>query len=223
MAHGDPARAPVVRGSPRGGHYQLTRLAIALGPRNPIVRAMLRRACRQHGVGLRFTDTVVDIDMGDHLIRISARHFGYAPPLAAKFDHYFSQVEPSSAGSSLVVDYSALRLQKYRASRLEFEINSVPEEESAIDDYFHWYRPGAGDIVFDLGAYCGVSTHFLSRCVGEAGRVYAFEPDATSHALLLRNVERHGLRNVIPLRLAVLEGNDGDGERGRDDHARRRL
>jgi len=212
-----------------GAHYQMTRLAIALGPRNPLVRVMLQRACRPHGADLRFADSVVDIVKGDHVIRISARHFGYAPPLAAKFDHYFSQVEPSPDGSSLVVDYSAPRLQKYRASGLEFEVNSVPEEETAIDEYFRWYRPGPGDIVFDLGAYCGVSTYFLSQCVGVTGRVYAFEPDATSHALLLRNMERHQLNNVIPLRLAVAatsgraEFLDGDRERGRDDHAGRSV
>lgn len=142
-----------------GAHYQMTRLAIGLGPGNPLVRVMLRRACRRHGVELRFADSVVDIVKGDHVIRISARQFGYAPSLAAKFDHYFEQVEPTALDGSLIVDYSAPRLQRYRVSGLEFEVNSVPEEEDAIEEYFHWYRPGEGDAVFDLGAYCGVSTY----------------------------------------------------------------
>lgn len=184
-------------------HYQLTRLAIALGPSNPFVRVRLRAACRQYGTSLRFAGTVLDIAKADHVIRISARQFGYAPSLAMKFDHYFGQVEPTAINGSLVVDYSAPGLQRYRVSGLEFEVTSVPEEEDAVEEYFRWYRPGEGDVVFDLGAYCGLSTYVLSRCVGKSGHVYAFEPDDTSHRLLLRNIERHALGNVTPLRLAV--------------------
>ena len=154
-------------------HYQLTRLAIALGPHNRIVQTLLWRRCRRFGVALRFSSAAVDIVQADRVIRISPRNWIYAPSIAERFDSYFSQVEPTLHGSSHVVDYSGPRLQKYRSSGLEFEINSFPEEDSAIDDYFHWYRPKEGDVVFDLGAYCGVSTYFFSRSVGESGRVYA--------------------------------------------------
>jgi methyltransferase, FkbM family len=150
-----------------------------------------------------FSSAAVDIVKGDRVIRISPRNWVYAPSLASSFDAYFGQVEPTPHGSSLVVDYSVPRLQKYVSTGLEFEINSIPEEDSAIEDYFHWYRPREGDVVFDIGAYCGVSTYFFSKCVGESGHVYSFEPDASSYALLLRNIERHELRNVTPLPLAV--------------------
>ena len=186
-----------------GAHYQMTRLAIALGPGNPAVRLVLRRQCRAHGIELRFRGPAVEIARDGRVIRIAAGQFGYAPAIAAKFDHYFGQVEPAESNGSLVVDYSAPRLQRYRASGLEFEVSSVPEEEDAIKEYFRWYRPAEGDTVFDLGAYCGVSAYALSRAAGDEGRVFAFEPDEGSHVLLLRNIERHGLRNVVPLRLAV--------------------
>jgi FkbM family methyltransferase len=184
-------------------HYQLTRLAIALGPRNPVIQALSRRRCAPFGAGLKFSATAVDIVKGNRVIRIAPKNWLYAPSIAQSFDSYFSQVEPTAEGDSLVVDYSGPRLQKYRTSGLEFEINSFPEEDSAIDDYFHWYRPTEGDVVFDLGAYCGVSTYAFSKSVGESGRVYSFEPDASSYALLLRNIDRHQLQNVTPMRLAV--------------------
>jgi len=184
-------------------HYQVTRLAIALGPANPFVRFLVRRTCARHGVTVGFSGAAVDIVKGDRVIRISPRNWVYAPSLASSFDAYFGQVEPTPHGSSLVVDYSVPRLQKYVSTGLEFEINSIPEEDSTIEDYFHWYRPGEGDVVFDIGAYCGVSTYFFSKCVGESGHVYSFEPDASSYALLLRNIDRHELRNVTPLPLAV--------------------
>jgi FkbM family methyltransferase len=184
-------------------HYQLTRLAISLGPDNPFVRSLVRRRCARFRVAVEFSSAAVDIVKVDRVIRISPKNWIYAPSIAGSFDSYFGQVEPTRHGSSLVVDYSGPRLQKYRSSGLEFEINSFPEEDSAIEDYFRWYRPKDGDVVFDLGAYCGVSTYFFSKSVGESGRVYSFEPDASSHALLLRNIDRHQLRNVTPLRLAV--------------------
>jgi FkbM family methyltransferase len=184
-------------------HYMLTRLAIALGPGNPFVRALARRGCAPHGVALNFSSGAVDLVKANQIIRISPKQWIYAPSIAASFDSYFGQVEPTPEAGTLVVDYSGPRLQKYRSSGLEFEINSFPEEDSAIEDYFHWYRPKEGDVVFDLGAYCGVSTYAFAKCVGPSGHVYSFEPDATSHALLLRNIERHQLRNVTPLRLAI--------------------
>jgi FkbM family methyltransferase len=184
-------------------HYQLTRLAITLGPDNPFVRFLLRRACAQRGVGVEFSSDALDLVKADCVIRISPKNWIYAPSIASSFDAYFGQVEATPNGAALVVDYSGPRLQKYRSSGLEFEINSFPEEDSAIEDYFRWYRPKEGDVVFDLGAYCGVSTYVFSKAVGESGRVYSFEPDAGSYALLLRNVNRHQLRNVIPLQFAV--------------------
>lgn len=184
-------------------HYLLTRLAIAIGPGNPLVRTALRRQCATSGVAVEFSSAAVDLVKSEQVIRISAKNWLYAPSIAASFDAYFRQVEPTREGSSLVVDYSGPRLHKYRSSGLEFEINSFPEEDSAIEDYFHWYRPNEGDVVFDLGAYCGVSTYAFSKCVGKSGRVISFEPDASSYALLLRNIDRHRLQNVTPLQLAI--------------------
>jgi FkbM family methyltransferase len=86
---------------------------------------------------------------------------------------------------------------------LEFELASLPEEMEALEGYFRWYRPRPGDIVFDVGAYCGVSTYLFSKQVEPQGKVVSFEPDATNFALLQRNVDRHGLSNVVPLNLAI--------------------
>jgi len=57
-------------------------------------------------------------------------------------------------------------VQRYAKSGLEFEMASFPEEEDAIEEYFRWYRPKSGDLVFDMGAHCGVSTYWLSKLVG---------------------------------------------------------
>ncbi|MGH0029495.1 MAG: FkbM family methyltransferase [Myxococcota bacterium] len=87
----------------------------------------------------------------------------------------------------------------------------------------HWFvqslRPG--DVVVDVGANVGYYTLIASRLVGETGRVYAFEPDPESFALLTRNVRESGLDNVVleqkgvsdragTLELYLSESNRGD-------------
>lgn len=183
--------------------YRTTRAAIVLGPNNWMVQVALRLACRRHGVELRFRGPVIDLVRDRRVMRVAAQHFGYTPTLAATFDLYHEQVEPTSVGRLQIVDYSRPRLQQYRRSGLEFEITSFPEEEETVHDYFRWYHAKPGDLVFDIGAHCGVSTYALSRAVGEGGRVVAFEPDPANYELLLRNIARHGLNNVTALRIAV--------------------
>ncbi len=189
-------------------HYQLTRVAISLGADNPLVKWLLRLECRRHGATLRFSDHVLDVCKGNRVIRISAKHFVYARDMARSFDQYFGQVVPTSRDGVLIVDYSYPHLQRYSKANLDFELSSFPEEEQTIESYFRWYRPRPGDTVFDMGAYCGISAYYLSKCVAPSGKVYAFEPDPVNYFLLRRNIERHALLNVVPLQIAVA-GSDG--------------
>jgi len=181
-------------------HYKLTEMAIRMGPNSPIVRAILKLRCRP--ALLKFHDCKVDICVGERIIRIADKHFPYATDMAVNFQSYFSQVDSEQQGTVHVVDYSGPKLQKY-ASGLAFEIASIPEETEAIESYFRWYRPKAGDTVYDMGAYCGVSTYSFSKCVGPSGTVFAFEPDPLNYALLQKNIERHKLQNVVPVPLAI--------------------
>src|SRR6266851_5548853 len=56
-----------------------------------------------------------------------------------------------------------------------------------------------GEQVLDVGANIGVWTHALSTAVGQEGLVWSFEPVPETFALLRLNVERFGLRNVVPI------------------------
>lgn len=80
---------------------------------------------------------------------------------------------------------------------------------------------GPGQRALDVGANIGYFTLLFAGQVGPAGRVYAFEPDATNFSLLARNVEANGYRNVTavnravwdrsgPLQLFLSEDNRGD-------------
>jgi len=60
-----------------------------------------------------------------------------------------------------------------------------------------------GGCVLDVGAQIGLFTLRAARRVGTQGRVIALEPEASNHALLLRNVALNRLRNVTVLRKAA--------------------
>lgn len=60
-----------------------------------------------------------------------------------------------------------------------------------------------GMTVVDAGAHVGYFTLLAAGLVGETGRVYAFEPEPENYALLVKNVEVNGYRNVVCLQRAV--------------------
>jgi FkbM family methyltransferase len=60
-----------------------------------------------------------------------------------------------------------------------------------------------GDVALDIGANIGYYTLILARLVGDGGRVFAFEPDPDNFALLKKNVETNGYKNVVLVQKAV--------------------
>ena len=188
----------------RGVLWRLaTKVAIRLGARNPLIFTMLARRCRAYGTTLRVRDEGLEIVQGERVVRLAAGDIQWVPTIAQSFKTYHGAVVPEQQGEYLVVDYSQTRPQRYARSGLVFEMSGVPEEPDAIEAYFRWYRPSPGEVVFDVGANCGVSTYYLSHCVGPTGRVYAFEPDPLTYELLLRSIAAHGLCNVVPLHFAL--------------------
>jgi FkbM family methyltransferase len=55
----------------------------------------------------------------------------------------------------------------------------------------------------DIGAQIGYYSLISRSLVGETGRVYAFEPNASNFNLLSKNIKLNEFRNVLPVRMAV--------------------
>jgi len=103
----------------------------------------------------------------------------------------------------------ALQVQEGLAEGLWFDLNPKVDR--------HYYRGTteqpvqetlrrmvqAGMVIYDVGANIGFFSLLMSRFVGEAGRVFAFEPDPEMFGELSRNVSRNGCQNVIALQAAA--------------------
>jgi hypothetical protein len=188
--------------------YHKTRpMLVRLGPGNPLMRTwttlVMNSLCKDFGTRVSFIPGAFQVRKGNEVLRVKPIHWIYGLALSKDFKTYFTCVEPHRDGPLEVVDYSKGSVQKFRLSGLELEVSGFPEEEKLIVDYFRWYKPRAGETVFDFGANCGLSVYYFSQCVGPLGKVYAFEPDPINYSFLLRNIERQKLTNVIPLQRAI--------------------
>src|ERR1700691_4887509 len=159
---------------------------IRLGPRNRLVNSLVNRKCQRFDASLTIQESFLCLRKGGREMRLASKHFVYAPTLAEHFDDYFNDLVPEDIDGRKVLDYSRPGiLQTYLRSGLQFQMASFPEEEEAIEGYFHWYTPKVGDTIFDIGAHCGVSSYHFAKLVGSTGHVVAFEPDPVNFSLLV--------------------------------------
>jgi FkbM family methyltransferase len=114
---------------------------------------------------------------------------------AEGFEKFYSSLVPDNG----VLDFTEPRLHTYRDGK-QFKLCGLPEEADVIAEYMEIC--GEGELAFDLGAYCGVSTYHLAK---RFNRVLAVEPDPEAYACLLENVAMHDLRNVTTLNIAVMD------------------
>ncbi|MSR70962.1 FkbM family methyltransferase, partial [Candidatus Kaiserbacteria bacterium] len=117
----------------------------------------------------------------------------------ADFDEYFTAFETEMRDGVMVLDFSHTREHVIKFLGVPLLIPGMTEGDWVLKGYTQKYLPKAGDVVFDCGAYCGVMTYYLSQLVGPTGKVYSFEPDPANYAVLLKNIEKHRLHNVVPV------------------------
>jgi FkbM family methyltransferase len=83
-----------------------------------------------------------------------------------------------------------------------------------LDGFWEWWitefvcrNLERGEVALDVGACYGYYTMVFADPVGAEGRVHAFEPNPTAHALLARNIALNGLApHVTAHAVAVAEG-----------------
>ncbi|MCX6811322.1 MAG: FkbM family methyltransferase [Candidatus Berkelbacteria bacterium] len=57
--------------------------------------------------------------------------------------------------------------------------------------------------VVNIGANIGYYTLIAANKVGPNGKVYAFEPEPKNYQLLIKNIEKNGYKNILPIQVAI--------------------
>jgi FkbM family methyltransferase len=160
--------------------------------------------------GIEFFDDldrgVIIITRGNERFLIASEHFIYAADFVKQFDYYFSTVEPVRVDAYDVQDFSKPGWHIMRATGERFYFTSTAEDIRATQDYVAQLDPQPGEVVIDVGAYCGLSALTFSRAVGPRGRVVAVEPDPRNMEALRLNLQN--VENVQIINKAIA------GERG---------
>jgi len=160
--------------------------------------------------GIEFVDDldrgVIIITRGNERFLIASEHFIYAADFVKQFDYYFSTVEPVRVDAYDVQDFSKPGWHIMRATGERFYFTSTAEDIRATQDYVAQLDPQPGEVIIDVGAYCGLSAPTFSRAVGPRGRVVAVEPDPRNMEALRLNLQN--VENVQIINKAIA------GERG---------
>jgi FkbM family methyltransferase len=175
---------------------------VALGVHHPAVKFALKLHARRRGFRLAFTGSAISLAYGKSKMLLDQRQFTLVPSMIESYADFFRWIEPEVVEGCDVLDFSVPRLHSYRGGGMSFYFPGIPEDDS-IEAYTHWCTPQPGDLVFDVGAHAGFTTYSLSRMVGTAGRVIAFEPDDTSYTYLCKNIQLHHLQNVVAVKKAM--------------------
>jgi FkbM family methyltransferase len=154
------------------------------------------------GFRVSFSEGRIHITRGDREMILSNDQFIQVPIMEECFELFFRTIRATAKDRRQLLDFSAPGVHQYIRSGASFHFPSAPEDD-VMDAYTSSYLPKAGDVVWDAGAHAGATSYFFAEMVGPSGLVYAFEPDDRNYEYLIRNIELHGLTNVIPIRKAI--------------------
>lgn len=97
-----------------------------------------------------------------------------------------------------------------RQIKIGDSVYSVSSDDNYLDAMGNDFEPhmvqlfhtliGPDDVVADIGANIGMTAILFSSL---ANRVYAFEPSPSTFRILLENLDRNGILNVVPINLGM--------------------
>jgi hypothetical protein len=166
----------------------------------------IRKLAQMNGLNIKHVGDSIRITNKNlqRSVIISSKHEAYVWDILTDFDRYHGAVDPVIIDKMQVVDYSKPNIHKIRPYCVDLHYTSFAENMSMMEkEYFYWYKPQEGDVIFDCGAYCGDTSFIFSKLVGSSGRVYSFEPDPDNYTMLIKNVEKHNLQNVVPINKGI--------------------
>lgn len=156
-----------------------------------------------YGCTVRRREDRYVVRKGQREIHLAPRHGIYLIDAIKRFERFHRSVAAERIGAADVVDFSVPKAHRIPWLGVDIFYTSLAEEEADHEAYMRRLALKPGDVIFDIGAYCGATTYLFSKAVGEEGRVVAIEADPENHRALVSNIQRLGLRNVEVVHAAV--------------------
>lgn len=84
--------------------------------------------------------------------------------------------------------------------RIIEDLDTIFGEKEFLEAFLTEIRPN--DVVWDVGASYGIYSIF-SAMMATKGKIYAFEPEASTHKMLIKNIKFNNLRNISTIQAAL--------------------
>jgi FkbM family methyltransferase len=133
------------------------------------------------------------------IINSNSGDFGATGIVVRDYDNFFNSIVVNNG----IIDFSTPSYQ-LMTNGSKYFFHDICEPLTTTKIYLDVANlTGQGEIVLDLGAYCGTQTVDYSFAVGAAGKVIAFEPDNTSYSSLQENIKNATNSNIVIYKKAV--------------------
>lgn len=160
----------------------------------------IKRTARTYGLMVRWRQAGVFISSDANTLIL--RNNDDVAGVCRFFEDYIGK-EGDDVETASIRDLRVPFRQMSRETGGPIWFSSVPETIQTSRGYLAKGPPRPGEIVFDIGAYCGEIAMVFSRLAGSEGRVFVFEPDDRNFDVLKRNITEQRLENVIAIRRGV--------------------
>lgn len=133
------------------------------------------------------------------IINSNKGDFGSTGIVVRDYDNFFESI----VAKNDIIDFSIPNYHLMTNGRKYF-FHDICEPLTTTKIYLEVANlSGQGEVVIDLGAYCGTQTVDYSLAVGRTGKVIAFEPDNTSFLSLQENIKNESNSNITIYKKAV--------------------
>jgi FkbM family methyltransferase len=157
----------------------------------PMLSHPLQNMANEHDIEIRVTAHYLDFIKREpnRIVRLSTQHWTYINDIILSFDYYFDAVEPLDWSGYQLVDYSLPKFHNVIGFDLmPVMFASFSEPMASTLQYLDFAALQPGSVVFDLGAYSGLSSIVFKEQVGASGRVVAVDADTQNTKTIETNL-----------------------------------
>ncbi|MGQ0823976.1 MAG: FkbM family methyltransferase [Actinomycetota bacterium] len=163
----------------------------------------------RHGVRVRWLadHCCFAVLKGDTDVLVARHHGAYLPDLVNNFVMMTERILPDVRDGRRVYDFTTPVPHRF-VDGSSWSFPGLPEVDATSDHYIETLGVKPGDVVWDIGAYSGLSTKAFAQAVGTAGTVVAVEADPTCFGCVASNLPRDSFPTVHLVQAALW---DDDG------------